>query len=371
MTKVITYIIIGIFSILFFSCNNKNTQNCKVLSVELKENELEVSALFDKVKIIPLETTDESLITSIGRIIEYEDRYYILDDRIAVLFCFDQSGRFLYKIDKNGVGPEEYNLIYEVIINQNHIYMLSPMGYIYAYSMEGDFIEKYRLPAGGEQDMTMLGNNIIAYWTLLGDPLENKVTFYNLEDKRVAGGFWKDNNDNFMSNMCIDVFYKYNNNNYFSTQYANEVYCFNMDTIQLAYKWDFGNENLNLKPYAKEVKSDINLFPKLVDSMEIPYCFFRNFQNDNYYYTILRSWPIDKWRNVFYRKKDGKSFVFDTLEGGAKIKDVSIFTDSCMISVISPEEISSCQKILSTEDFERVKNIKDDSNLCLLKFYLK
>lgn len=195
--------------------------------------------------------------------------------------------------------------------------------------------------AGGGHDMILLGNDIIAYWTLLGDPLENKVTFYNLENEQAVGGFWKNNDDTFMSNMCIDVFYKKDNNNYFSTQFSNEVYCFNTDTIELVYKWDFGDNNLNLKPYIKEVKEDPNVFSKLTDEMEIPYYFFRNFQNKDYYYTVLRTWPIDKWRNVFYRKKDGKSFVFDTLKDGVKVKHASIFTDSCMISVISPEEIRS------------------------------
>ncbi|MBB4620324.1 6-bladed beta-propeller [Parabacteroides faecis] len=372
MTKTTTYIVIGVICLLFFSCNKKdNTYQGKVLSVELKENELDPSHLFSKVEIIPLETTDESLITSIHQIIEYNNRFYILDDRISVLFCFDKSGKFLYKIDKTGDGPEEYNLISETIINQNKIYMLSPMGFIHVYDIEGNFVDKYQLPSGGGHDMIKLENDIIAYWTLLGNPLEYKVTFYNLINKQVVGGFWKDNDDTFMSNMCIEVFYNYDNNYYFSTQFSNEVYRFNTDTIELEYKWDFGHNNLNLKPYIKDVKKDLNNFSKLTDTMEIPYYFFRNFQNKNYYYTILKSWPIDKWRNIFYRKKDGKSYVFDTLKGGVKVKDVSILTDTYMISVISPEEIQSCKEIISNEDLKKYNKLKDDSNLCLFKLYFK
>ena len=359
MTKTTTYIVIGVICLLFFSCNKKdNTYQGKVLSVELKENELDPSHLFSKVEIIPLETTDESLITSIHQIIEYNNRFY-------------KSGKFLYKIDKTGDGPEEYNLISETIINQNKIYMLSPMGFIHVYDIEGNFVDKYQLPSGGGHDMIKLENDIIAYWTLLGNPLEYKVTFYNLINKQVVGGFWKDNDDTFMSNMCIEVFYNYDNNYYFSTQFSNEVYRFNTDTIELEYKWDFGHNNLNLKPYIKDVKKDLNNFSKLTDTMEIPYYFFRNFQNKNYYYTILKSWPIDKWRNIFYRKKDGKSYVFDTLKGGVKVKDVSILTDTYMISVISPEEIQSCKEIISNEDLKKYNKLKDDSNLCLFKLYFK
>lgn len=120
--------------------------------------------------------------------------------------------------------------------------------------------------------------------------------------------------------MCIDVFYKYNNKNYFSTQYSNEVYQFTKDTVRLAYKWDFGSDNIDLIPFKDKVKEDPNALSQLVDSHKMPYTFFRQFQNKNYYYTILNTWNIDKWQNIFYRKKDGKSFVFDTLEGGAKDK---------------------------------------------------
>lgn len=105
-----------VISILLSSCSVKNSDQ-KVLYVDItKEKELTASELFNKIEIIPLETTDKSLITAIGRIIEYDDRYYILDDRIAVLFCFDKQGKFIYKIDKNGNGPDEYSLIYETII---------------------------------------------------------------------------------------------------------------------------------------------------------------------------------------------------------------------------------------------------------------
>lgn len=374
MTKLTIYILIGVICVLFFSCNKKNhVQKYEILSVELKEKELKASALFSKVEIIPLETTSESLITSIVRVLECDNKYYILDGDLSVVFCFDQNGKFLYKIDKNGDGPEDYYLISEILIdqNKNYVYMLSPMGFLHVYDMKGNFVKKCRLMDGGGQDMIALGDDIIAYWICLGNPSDNKVKFYDLENRQEAGGFWKDNDDNFMSNMCIDVFYKYNNNNYFSTQFANEVYRFNMDTVKLAYKWDFGIDNLALKPYAKAVKDDPNVFPKLTETMEIPYCFFRNFQNKDYYYTVLNTWPIDKWRNVFYRKKDGKSFVFDTLEGGVKVKNTSIFTDDYMISIISPEELSSCQKILSAEDIEKIKKLEEDSNLCLLKLYFK
>lgn len=371
--KVTTLFITVLLSLLLFSCkekSNKSKQN--ILSVSIKQNELTASTLFKNIEVIPLETSGESLIKAIGRITEYKDKYYILDTQQSIVFCFNKQGHFLYKIDKNGNGPDEYHLIYEMILKpeENQIYLLSPMGAIYTYDMDGNFINKSLLPVGGQQDMIEIENGTIAYWTLFGPP-DDKVTFYNIKAEKTIGGFWKDTDETFMSNMCIDVFYQYKGNNYFSTQFANEVYRFTKDTIELAYTWDFGVENLNLEPYKERVKEDPNIFPQLTETLEIPYYFFRQFQNKDYYYTVLTNWSIDKWRNVFYRKKDSKSYVFDTLVGDAKIKDTSIFTDEYMISVISPEEINTYEKSLTPEELSKIKKLQEDDNLCLVKFYFK
>ena len=370
------YFFISLLCMLLLSCNKQNSKTeQKILQVELSPQKLAASTLFKKIEVIPLETNDRCLLKAIGRIIETDDKYYILDDDMdaGVLFCFDKQGKYLSKIDKKGNGPGEYNLIYEAIVKpeENLIHLLSPMGAIHTYTTDGQFIKRNLLPAGGETDMIEIDKSLFAYWTLLGNPEENKVTYYDMDKEEVTGGFWKTTDDNFMTNMCIDVFYKYNNENYFSTQFANEVYRFTKDTVELAYKWDFGPANINLKPFKERVKEDPNVFPQLTESHEIPYSFFRQFQNKDYYYTVLNTWNIDKWCNVFYRKKDGKSFVFDTLEGGAKIKKTSIFTDEYMISVVSPEEIGTFHNSLPAEEFNKVKDLPEDANFCLVKYYFK
>lgn len=373
LIKATNIFIIVLLCLLFPSCKEKSNESKQnILSVPLKPEELTASTLFKDIKIIPLETSDQCLIKTIGRITEYKDQYYILDTQQSILYCFNKQGSFLYKIDKNGNGPDEYHLIYEMITKPEKklIYMLSPMGAIYTYNMEGNFIKKDILPIGGQQDMIEIDNGLIAYWTLFGPP-DDKVTFYDMNTGKTVGGFWKDTDNTFMSNMCIDVFYQYKGENYFSTQFANEVYRFTKDTVELAYTWDFGSENLDLAPYKERVKEDPNIFPQLTETLEIPYYFSCQYQNKEYYYTVLESWSIDKWRNVFYRKKDGKSYVFDTLTGGAKIKNTRIFTDEYMVSIISPEEIDAYKESLSAEEITKIKDIQEDDNLCLVKFYFK
>ena len=129
------YFFISLLCMLLLSCNKQNSKTeQKILQVELSPKDLAASTLFKKIEVIPLETNEQCLLKTIGRVIEADNKYYILDDdrEMGILFCFDKQGKFLSKIDKTGNGPGEYNMIYEVIVNpeENLIHMLSPMGAI-------------------------------------------------------------------------------------------------------------------------------------------------------------------------------------------------------------------------------------------------
>lgn len=67
--------------------------------------------LSDSIDIIPLETTDECLLSDIERLTFYKGNFYILDATRRNIFVFDEAGRFVRKIGKQGNGPGEYSAI--------------------------------------------------------------------------------------------------------------------------------------------------------------------------------------------------------------------------------------------------------------------
>lgn len=107
------YLFIGIFFILQFgwNCSNKNEQtkrtafhtdldNCK-LSIDLK-----LSDLIEDYRLVPLETTNESLLGEFSNIIGLSGDYILVADRNNV-YKFSKEGKFINKILKNGRGPGE------------------------------------------------------------------------------------------------------------------------------------------------------------------------------------------------------------------------------------------------------------------------
>ena len=73
----------------------------------LKKQEYDLGSLIDEVKLIPLETTDESLVSSIYKIIVTGSNIYIYDKfKGGGIIIFDKGGKFVKRIPY-GQGPGE------------------------------------------------------------------------------------------------------------------------------------------------------------------------------------------------------------------------------------------------------------------------
>jgi len=105
------YILTIILSI-FASCSNSEDNNKSVLLEGLlvpQENEPNLGTLFtENLTITHLETTDESLIGQIDKIIKFKGHYYICSSRGRHIHRFNDEGKFISSLNNPGEGPEEY-----------------------------------------------------------------------------------------------------------------------------------------------------------------------------------------------------------------------------------------------------------------------
>ena len=59
----------------------------------------EKASLFDyfrSIELIPLETSSDILIKGITKMVVHEDKYYVLDKPLCLIFVFDKTGKFLF-----------------------------------------------------------------------------------------------------------------------------------------------------------------------------------------------------------------------------------------------------------------------------------
>jgi hypothetical protein len=76
-------------------------------SLHLKKQCL-LSEYASEIKNIPLETTDESLLSDELQVCYTGQYIFVSDMKTATFFRFDAEGKYLNKIGRKGQGPGEY-----------------------------------------------------------------------------------------------------------------------------------------------------------------------------------------------------------------------------------------------------------------------
>ena len=126
----------------------------------------EASDFFSAVNYIPLQTTKESTIGKIDRLVVTKDFYFILDNISDAIYLFDRKGKYVKKIVMPGAFPttnKEYLGISDFTVDENHkrIY-LSHKNYIrniFVFDFSGNFLKKIgeEIPMG----FTFFSNKIL------------------------------------------------------------------------------------------------------------------------------------------------------------------------------------------------------------------
>lgn len=78
---------------------------------------MNTSSFVESAKLIALETTDESLIGEVNGVVVRDGNVYVLSGK--TLFKFDNEGKYVAKIAKNGQGSDEYTSISDFDIDKD------------------------------------------------------------------------------------------------------------------------------------------------------------------------------------------------------------------------------------------------------------
>lgn len=370
------YTIVVLVLLLLSACNNsKSGINDRLLKVDLDEQNVSVNDLFERIEVVPLETTDSCLIIMPQKVNVADDKFYVFDEKAPAVYVFDEKGAFLSKVGKKGQGPGEYREIYDVIVNSEKgtINMLSPFGSVYVYNLKGDFIEEVYLPdKSNYQVMEDLNDDYLLTWTIPSFSDEAGISIISKDSMKVVKEYWRDKR--LLNFQNPRVFHKFDGEVYFSTPFRNEVYAVSMDTLRVAYQWEFGDQNIEIDKYKFTYESDnareeYALIVRYLRDSTIPYIMSRQYQNNDYYYAKL-TFGFRTWKNLFYRKSDGKSLFFERTSEGIKVEPL-LFTNEYIVCVLPYEEYSSYQSVLNADEYKKLSSRTEDDNLCLVKFYFK
>ena len=385
MKQYIKHAIILFSLFITYGCNQtgESAKQKNAIAVDLDDqNKVSIFDLFEKVEIIPLETTDMSLMRYIHKLIYHNNTIFILDKMQSIIFAFDYTGKFKYKIDNKGAGPDQYIHISDFDIDKEKALLsfISPAsGELHEYNLEGHFSQKYKLPntVGAYNLIKHLSNNTVAFWTF---DYDNRIKFYSKENHKIFSECFPEE-DNFFNQIHIQTF---SYDNFLNRPIDNNTYeILPEGNVSIAYTWDFNKLNishnkvdiLNIEDN-KDRDIILNYMKKISSSEAINYLFLMSGGNSNFIYSqVLRK---DRYKNILHHKANNKTLVFDETIEGAHFYPI-YWTDDFVIGTI-PEKLFFKDVslnsvipdiILDAENIEKKNKLDEFDNPILVRYYFK
>lgn len=190
-----------------------------------------LSKIAEDVVYIPLETTNESLLSEELQIYYGKDDLFVGDQQTNTFYRFDKTGKFLNKIGNKGNGPEEYpSALYFYVDEASHsLFLISPQTKtLYQYTYEGKFQRKITF----EESPWMVqkaGNDFLFYNQRFNRIENNK----NIKELFLANSEGKTIQslpttivDTQMDMLLFEMpfFYRYGENIYYKNPLLDDVY---------------------------------------------------------------------------------------------------------------------------------------------------
>jgi hypothetical protein len=361
-----------------------NVETDSVITIDLnpflKKQSFDFTPLLNEIKLVALETTDESLVDAIYKICVTDSHIYIYDKfKGGGLIIFDSEGKFIRRIP-NGQGPGELLRLYDIAYDtENNELVAYQHSFLLFFSPSGEFIRQKRLPFGFYNFTVIPDGYVFKALDRQGNghlgQLEDYTLFVtdkNFKMKSVAMLLLPNN----ISYGGYNYLYKNNHTVKVTQNFTDTVYQYisKVNRLKAKYILDYNKKKLP-KRY---LQGSFDEFKKAVRQNDYYFYIGEYFETESHNIFLLDNW-YTKAQVIIYRdKKSGN------LRGGTNadynINEIPPMafpisaSDNYFISSYLPspnDSILSNSSIISEEDKQKIKNLTGDDNPVLVFYTLK
>lgn len=279
-------LVLFLLSLCFFvtTCKNRIHEKSsfqKIDAVFSKEMTLMLSDFVDSIELIPLQTNEKSIIGTITRIIFHKDKIYagsasMVTDKVLV---FSRTGEYLYKLDKQGKGPDEYLEIKDfTVVNDSKILIIvhsDPR--IMIFDPEHDQCLLNRRLDMFPYNIILNNNYIYLFNNGISSSNDHVLAEYTLNGEKIASYY--EPNDIMRKKISfflpIKTFNQNNNEIFFHYPFCDTIYKIESRKLYPAYYLDFGNKKIPNDIFNKNFKNAYDISAEIKKNRGLfwmPYC---------------------------------------------------------------------------------------------------
>lgn len=209
-------------------CTPPYGENIEIINLSPSEaiSSIQLSDLVDTLEYIPLETVAESIMISVKEIKVKEKYIYAVDNSQSAVFLFDNKGKFVSKLDKRGEGPDQYQFLGPVFVDDTEQFLdiIDNKGYKsrkLRYSIPNfDFVDSWEFEAPLANSWIKNGDYIYFSTQQLENSVKEKISNADIivvhndritkslfeKNIQTGGTTYSPNSESFTSNQHGEVF---------------------------------------------------------------------------------------------------------------------------------------------------------------------
>lgn len=369
-----------------FSCT-KNVSKSELTTIKLnpnKENLILLSDIIDSLYTVPLETTEQALLSNIEKL-EYDDGFYFIQNtQDYLIYIFNDKGTFCCQPAKKGQGPGEVRFPQCFALDKiNKKIWLTNNDSFYKYNYEGNYLgnKAYSLAfsdfcierSGNIYFYTNKNNNahigdgfLTGNITMLSSKGEKKTWFKSKEALK------NEPNKSYMS-FFTRIPFSEQEDGKITCHYAlcDTIYSIDLNDIKPSYVIDLGKNKSKIdfdQISVSDVEEYIQAHPETV-------WYVRNVIETPNMLTFSYNLGFEYYAYVYYNKSNGHVLegkpINDLLGGNIKVLGKK---EDKIIGYILAEDVQVSEKLssfISQEQLAELKKITPESNPILIEFTLK
>ena len=353
----------------------------------LKNEPRYLDDIVESVELIPLETTEASIVGGFGITGTITDQYIYAEDiynQAHGLIIFERNGKFVKRI-LPGNGPEEVPYFENVFYSDEFLYILGAQR-LAKYTSNGEFVD-YQQFKDLAIDIQKIGDGFLTILPQYQNKQKKfKIIKYNSNLKKVS-----ENSlvpipfpNAFKSLSSVDgvncLVYRFADNNIYN--YAN-------DDFRVKYRLEYPDYEYHLtyndyKNLSSEEQRSVHHY--LSNNMgDNKFIFSGTLHNSEDYLLIDMSSKGFRNQMIVYNKKTGKTWkceyprenntIFNIMDKSSNMDHIigqkNSFYGSITPGYKEDSSINNTHNLLSAKDIEILKNAKEDDNPIIVIYKLK